>query len=451
MEGSRTSAGHSLQLSLPNWGRRVSAGRQPQLQKGFEQSTRCLRSAPSLALTLKKLQGSSIRQNTRRLAVRAQAGQASSPATFSIRVPFLQLGFGDVVKLVGEQENFGGWSLSAAPALAWTEGHNWVGTFELAPDTYQFKIVIVRQGGNNQWENGDDRLLQVSSDLDDREVVCTFNHTAEMPISDAPAQKESRSSKQDTVKAEATLQEMQESQPALADVQPEQLSSVTAQDLQSSPEAAEDEAAKLEVTQSVAAAAGFADEAPRQPPADDELEAASAFVTGDSASAPAMEAAAPEAAPQPPQEPEPVVASEPEPEPEPVPEPEAAPERPQATASSAQSSEQETTVNIEGTPISVAIDGTMTFSFDEGDTTDDAATLAAKLIPDLPDVSSVSFLNNGGGNGTDTQGAASFAADFADSASTKAAALPMKAKHGLQRSMWPFPLRFQMGHSLGRC
>ena len=62
------------------------------------------------------------------------------------------------------------------------------------------------------------------------------------------------------MKAEATLQEMQESQPALADVQPEQLASLTAQDLESSPEAAEDEAAKLEVTQSVAAAAGFADE-----------------------------------------------------------------------------------------------------------------------------------------------------------------------------------------------
>lgn len=81
-----------------------------------------------------------------RLRVRAQAAQGGSSATFSIRVPFLQLGFGDVVKLVGEQESFGGWSLTAAPALAWTEGHNWVGTFELAPDTYQFKVCKTQTG-----------------------------------------------------------------------------------------------------------------------------------------------------------------------------------------------------------------------------------------------------------------------------------------------------------------
>ena len=77
-----------------------------------------------------------------RCLTRAQAGQGSQAATFSIRVPFLQLGFGDVVKLVGEQPTFGGWSISAAPALAWTEGHNWVGTFELQPSTYQFKVCL---------------------------------------------------------------------------------------------------------------------------------------------------------------------------------------------------------------------------------------------------------------------------------------------------------------------
>ena len=82
--------------------------------------------------------------STHRLRVRAQAAQAGASATFSIRVPFLQLGFGDIVKLVGEQESFGGWSLTAAPALAWTEGHNWVGTFELAPNTYQFKVCEIQ-------------------------------------------------------------------------------------------------------------------------------------------------------------------------------------------------------------------------------------------------------------------------------------------------------------------
>ncbi len=79
-------------------------------------------------------------QRAQRDLIRAQAGQVGDAATFSIRVPFLQLGFGDVVKLVGEQPNFGAWSISAAPALAWTEGHNWVGTFELQPDAYQFKV-----------------------------------------------------------------------------------------------------------------------------------------------------------------------------------------------------------------------------------------------------------------------------------------------------------------------
>lgn len=78
--------------------------------------------------------------------MRAQAGSAESTATFHITVPFLQLGFGDVVKLAGGQDQFGGWSLSAAPALAWTEGHNWRGTFEMAPDTYQFKVCLKAPG-----------------------------------------------------------------------------------------------------------------------------------------------------------------------------------------------------------------------------------------------------------------------------------------------------------------
>ena len=72
--------------------------------------------------------------------MRAEAESGGGAATFTIRVPFLQLGFGDVVKLVGEQANFGSWNASAAPALAWTEGHHWVGTFELQPETYQFKV-----------------------------------------------------------------------------------------------------------------------------------------------------------------------------------------------------------------------------------------------------------------------------------------------------------------------
>ncbi len=63
----------------------------------------------------------------------------------------------------------------------------------------------------------------------------------------------------------------------------------------------------------------------------------------------------------------------------------------------------------------------MLFSFDEGDTTEDAATLATKLIPDLPDVSSMSFLSNGKGSGPED--AASFAADFAEAAPARASAL----------------------------
>ena len=70
--------------------------------------------------------------------------------------------------------------------------------------------------------------------------------------------------------------------------------------------------------------------------------------------------------------------------------------------------------------VTIAFDGTFTFSFDEGDTTEDAATLAVKLIPDLPDVSGLGLLSNGASNGaSDPHDAANFAADFA-----KAAALP---------------------------
>ena len=110
-----------------------------------EDKTGCLRS-PANPYFWAQLSGG--HESVHRLPVRAEAGQVGSAATFSVRVPFLQLGFGDVVKLVGEQQSFGGWSLSAAPALAWTEGHNWVGTFELAPDTYQFKVrdLVIEKG-----------------------------------------------------------------------------------------------------------------------------------------------------------------------------------------------------------------------------------------------------------------------------------------------------------------
>lgn len=73
---------------------------------------------------------------------------------------------------------------------------------------------------------------------------------------------------QDTTKAQAALQEMQQSQPALAEVKPEDLGSMTAADLGSSPEHAQEEADNLEMTQSVAAAAGFADEVRLASPAD---------------------------------------------------------------------------------------------------------------------------------------------------------------------------------------
>ena len=99
-------------------------------------------------------------------------------------------------------------------------------------------------------------LMTVVRSCVDNEVM----KSQEMLVRCMSTMQEAPASNKDTVKAEAALQEMQESQPALADVAPEQLSAMTAEDLGSSPEDAQDATAKLEVTQSVAAAAGFADE-----------------------------------------------------------------------------------------------------------------------------------------------------------------------------------------------
>ncbi len=111
----------------------------------------------------------------------------------------------------------------------------------------------------------------------------------------------------------------------------------------------------------------FSMQAPRQPPAADELEAASEFVTGEAATSETSQDSIPEA---------PVQAQETEPEPEPEPQPvaaatpeesqqAAAPEHlesepeaepavePQPAASPAGNNGQESTVNIEGTPVSL--------------------------------------------------------------------------------------------------
>lgn len=87
--------------------------------------------------------------------------------------------------MVGGCPELGSWDANAAPMLAWSEGDCWVGAMTLPPGDLSFKLVVVRSDGGQRWEDGGDRLLQVSERSMLR-ATCRFGDTSNTAL-DGPA------------------------------------------------------------------------------------------------------------------------------------------------------------------------------------------------------------------------------------------------------------------------
>merc|ERR1719352_2019579 len=96
-------------------------------------------------------------------------GERTSTAdvVFSVRKPDTQPG--DEVVVVGGHPALGDWCLSSAPRLSTHAGlfPTWTGKLALprfflaSGHSVAFKYVVVRAGGGHEWEEGDNRMLQL--------------------------------------------------------------------------------------------------------------------------------------------------------------------------------------------------------------------------------------------------------------------------------------------------
>lgn len=91
------------------------------------------------------------------------AAQLSTQPAPSVLVAFevfqCALQFGDGLRLAGSCAELGAWNPLAAPTLEWCEGDRWACQLALPPGQHTFKLVIIRQDGSQQWEEGDNRSL----------------------------------------------------------------------------------------------------------------------------------------------------------------------------------------------------------------------------------------------------------------------------------------------------
>ncbi len=85
------------------------------------------------------------RQRHARTAFIMQQGSTSdhSPGVVQVRfqVPNFRLaGYGDTLRVCGENPVLGCWSVAAAPRMRWEAGDNWSVTLPLSPGTHEFKV-----------------------------------------------------------------------------------------------------------------------------------------------------------------------------------------------------------------------------------------------------------------------------------------------------------------------
>jgi len=71
--------------------------------------------------------------------------------------------FGQSVKIVGGHPILGDWNPADGVALEWSEGDVWKAEVDLPPGTWEFKVVVVG-GASDEWEGGNNRVIEVPED-----------------------------------------------------------------------------------------------------------------------------------------------------------------------------------------------------------------------------------------------------------------------------------------------
>lgn len=88
------------------------------------------------------------------------SGDRSSSQTLN----FAQVAVGEDVRVVGDHEELGAWDASQGLELVWSPGHCWKGSVYVPADTqFLYKLVKAGPDGVCEWEEGDDRSLDLKS------------------------------------------------------------------------------------------------------------------------------------------------------------------------------------------------------------------------------------------------------------------------------------------------
>lgn len=116
----------------------------------------------------------------RRLIVSRRGGVACKAVVkFSLQK---KVEFGDRICVVGSAPSLGEWNVDAGRELSWNDGDIWTCEVELPEEEQvEFKIVTVRGGGHQEWEDGENRTIQGTStpiefDLNANQAGLEFNH-----------------------------------------------------------------------------------------------------------------------------------------------------------------------------------------------------------------------------------------------------------------------------------
>lgn len=97
--------------------------------------------------------------------MRACCAAAARCALLLLQVKFVlkhNSRLGEVWKLSGNAAGLGNWVPEVSPTLSWREGGVWSAEVALPPGNYSFKCMLRTADGSYVWENGENRVLQVS-------------------------------------------------------------------------------------------------------------------------------------------------------------------------------------------------------------------------------------------------------------------------------------------------
>ncbi|KFM28670.1 hypothetical protein F751_3500 [Auxenochlorella protothecoides] len=99
---------------------------------------------------------------------------SSDTVPVSLRVT-QHVSFGEVLKIAGQPHALGGWRLTHAPALRWSEGDVWTLDLDLPAGKHEYKLVIHNESADvAYWEQGNNRTFTVSEQCD-APLVLEFN------------------------------------------------------------------------------------------------------------------------------------------------------------------------------------------------------------------------------------------------------------------------------------